>query len=260
MPKHLTRLNRTLIALLLMLPLTALAQHSPPYLSEAWSMVPKADQTDAFWEGLKEHMAVRTEHEDPRTWYVYTPLLGEELNTVTVRACCFNWADMDSYRAWAEANPEVQQHWQEEVHPHVAHYGHFINQISWANSNWEKDWGPYKFFGVTRFELEPGKAAAFDAVRDELSQIAINNGWGGEEHPWMWSKAVGGTPAEMVIVPFRNFADMEQTGESFYDFIVRVLGSSEAAEKRFQSMADAIDEQSYQVWELHESMSMSSSD
>ena len=62
MPKHLIRLNRTLLALLLMLPLTALAQHSQPYLSESWSMVPKADRTEAFWEGLKEHMAVREKH------------------------------------------------------------------------------------------------------------------------------------------------------------------------------------------------------
>mgnify|MGYP000343779958 CR=1 FL=1 len=63
MPKHLIRLNRTLLALLLVLPLTALAQHSQPYLSESWSMVPKADRTEAFWEGLKEHMAVRAEHD-----------------------------------------------------------------------------------------------------------------------------------------------------------------------------------------------------
>lgn len=261
MPKYLIRFNRILLALLLMLPLTALAQQNgPPYLSETWSMVPKAGQGKDFWEALKEHMAVRMEHGDPQTWYTYTPLLGDELDAVAVRACCFSWADMDSFREWSDTNPEVQKHFQQHVDPHVAHYGHYISQISWENSNWEKDWGPYRLFGVTSFELQAGKANAFDAVRDELSQIAINNGWAGEKRPWMWSRSVGGSPTEMVIVPFRSFAEMEQTGESFYDFIVRVLGSSEAAEARFQRMADAIVGQSYQVWELHPSMSMQPKD
>ena len=64
----------------------------------------------------------------------YTPMLGENLNMVAVRYCCFNWADADSYREWGTENEVVQKHWSEKVDPHVAQYGHYFDEVSWVNS------------------------------------------------------------------------------------------------------------------------------
>lgn len=249
----------TLVMLGLFLAAPLAAQDAPPRLSEMWTMTPKADQAQALYEGMKAHMAVRAEHGDPRNWHAYTPMLGEgdELTLVGVRACCFNWADMDAYRKWSEENPEVSKHFQEHVAPHVASYGHYIDEISWENSNWKSGWGPYRLFGATQFKLKPGHAGKFDAARDKLSQIAINQGWATEEHPWMWSRQVGSL-TESIVVPYRNFADMEQSGQSFFNFLSEKLGSDEAADALFRALGEAVAEQTYQIWELNEDLSMKS--
>ncbi|MBT8040079.1 MAG: hypothetical protein HKO85_05705 [Xanthomonadales bacterium] len=231
------------------------AQDAPHRLSEMWTMVPKADQSKDFYDGLKAHMEMRAELGDPRTWDAYTPMLGDELNIVGVRSCCFNWADMDAYRKWSEENSAVNDHFQSHVAPHVESYAHYIDEISWVNSNWKSDWGPYRFFGATQFKLKPGHAGTFDAARDKISQIAINQGWATEEHPWIWSRQVGSL-TESIVVPYRNFADMEPGEQNFFDFLSNVLGSDEAADALFKDLTSGVEEQSYQIWELNESLSM----
>jgi hypothetical protein len=242
------------------LPLTAVAADAPPRLSEMWTMVPKADHRDAFFEAFTEHMKVRAEAGDPRQWMTYTQTLGENLSMVAVRYCCFNWADADSYREWSESAEEVQKHWSEKVDPHVAKYGHYYDEISWVNSNIKSEWGPYRYFAVTEFKLKTGQAGQFDAARDEVSQIAINQGWATEEHPWLWSTSVGGEPTEMLVIPMKKYADMERGETSFFNFLSGVLGSDESAEALLERMSSAVESQQVQIWELHENLSMPASD
>jgi len=242
--------------LLFVLPFASQAADTPPRLAEQWSMVPKQDQREAFYEGLKEHMKVRAEAGDPWVWRTYTPMLGEEIDRVAVRYCCFDWADKDSYREWSEKHPEVQQHWNEKVDPHVASYGHFIDEVSWANSNVKAEWGPWRYFGVTEFSIKPGMQSEFDMVRDKISQIALNQGWATPERPWMWAATVGGAKKEMIVSFYKNYAEMEPQGENFFNFLSRILGGDAAAEEIFKTFSGTIAAQEYQIWELHEDLSM----
>lgn len=255
MPKALKSLLAAVLALSIALP--ALAQQ-PPALAETWSMVPKAEHRAKFFEGLKAHMAFRTEAGDPWVWKTYTPMLGDDLDPVIVRACCFGWADLDSYREWSEANPEVNANFQENVGQYTESYGHFLNRIAWNDSNTKGDWSSYRYFAVTDFSIKSGMGGEFDAAREALSQIAINNGWATEDRPWVWSTSIGGTPSESLVVPYARFADMAPPEKSFFDFLVGVMGSEEAANALFARLTSAIDEQEYQIWELHEDFSMKS--
>ena len=245
-----------LTGLMAFAPLAAQAQ-DPGSISEMWTMVPKADQRTAFFDGLKEHMKVRADAGDPWSWNTYTPMLGDNLDIVGVRYCCFNWADKDAYDKWAEKNPEVQEHWSKAVHPYVASYGHYFDRISWANSNIDGDWGPYRFYRVTEFAIKPGMASEFDAARDKISQIALNQGWSGEERPWIWTTSVGGTANERIISPMKNYADMEPEGQTFFNFLSGVLGSDEKAEELLKSLSDTVASQETQIWEWQKDFSMS---
>ena len=246
--------------LFVLLPLAGQAADQPPRLAEMWTMTPKADDSAAFWEGMEAHMKFRTEAGDPRTWKGYTPLLGENLSMFAVRFCCFNWADADAHREWDKNNPEVNKHFNEHVAPHVESWGHYIDEVSWVNSNIKRDWGPYRLFGATEFKLKPGMAGQFDEVRDKISQIALNQGWATPEHPWIWASSVGGEPSETIVIPYRNYAEMDRDEETFFNFLSRVMGSDEAAEELFQKMAASIESQSYQIWELQEEVSMKDPD
>ena len=81
----LTGALRVVAALLFLAPALSLAEDQPP-LAEMWVIVPKPDHRNEFFAALKEHMAFRAEQGDPREWQTYTPLLGDNLNRVAVRA------------------------------------------------------------------------------------------------------------------------------------------------------------------------------
>lgn len=255
MTKITNYLLSALVALAFTLPLAAAAE-APPPLAENWMLVPKADKYDDFEEGLKKHMAFRKEHGDTRSWQAYTPTLGDKLNRVGIRYCCISWADVDSYRAWSMENKKIGEHYQEHVAPYVESAAHYFNSISWENSHWESENGPYKLFAVTSFEIKPGAAGTFDAARDKMSQIAINQGWASPEHVWMWSTRIGGSPQESVVTPYKNWADMEREGETFFQFLVRKLGSDDAAGALLDEFSSAIKNTDYQVWVHREDLSM----
>ncbi|MEE4293123.1 MAG: hypothetical protein V2I79_04050 [Xanthomonadales bacterium] len=254
-----TRMLLSSAFLILMISLPALAD-TPGKLAESWSMVPKAGQRAEFFEGLKEHMAFRSEAGDPFVWETYTPMLGDELNTVVVRACCFDWADVDAYREWSENNAEVNAHWQEHVGQYADDYGHYFTRLNWSDSNVGGDWSGYRYFAVTEFETKAGMAGQFDAAREALSQIAINNGWANEERPWVWSSSIANPGNESIVVPHKRLGDMDRDEQSFFNFLVKVMGSEEAAEELLGRFGNAVAGQEFQIWERHADYSMKAAD
>lgn len=247
-----------LLALMLLIasPLTAVAQDTPPPLAELWVLVPKEEKSSEFFKGLKEHMAYREEHGDPRDWSVYTPVLGDQLNHVAVRYCCINWADVDGYRAWSKENEKIGEHFNKHVAPHVEKAMHYFERMSWENSHWSEANGPFKLFAVNEFYVKSGMSAQFDAARDKMSQIALNHGWASDDHVWAWSQTIGGPPQEAIIIPYKDFAAMDREGENFFSFLSRVMGSEEAAAELFKQFNDTVSSSSYHLWERNDDLSM----
>jgi hypothetical protein len=240
-------------------PALVFAQEAAP-LAELWMIIPKAGQAQELSDALKEHMDFRSEHGDPWRWDAYTPLLGDDLDRFAVRSCCHNWADIDTYREWADKNTAVGAHFGEHVAPHVEKYEHYYEEIDWANSHWSNEKGPYKYFGVTQFTLKAGEAGEFHAAREKMSQIAINQGWANAERSWLWATTIGGEPHVSIIVPHVNYADMADSGEGFADFLSSQLGSAEAAASLMKQFSAATWGSDYQVWVHREELSMKSGD
>lgn len=249
-----------LILTFLAIPLTAVAEEAPPSMAEMWIMVPKAGQSSEMTEALRAHMEFRSENGDPRAWQAYTPTLGDNLNRIAVRYCCFEWADLDSYREWGKANEAVGKHFEENVAPHVESYEHYFEKLDWANSHWPNPDAPYKLFAVTEFNIKPGHGQDFDVARDKMSQIALNQGWATADRAWLWSKTIGGKPQESIIIPHVNFASMDQGDESYFEFLARHLQSEEAAAELLKMFSSASWSTDFQMWEHHEDLSMSSGD
>jgi hypothetical protein len=256
-------MSRALYFLLLLCfaaPAPVVAQETPPPLAEMWLFTPKAGHSMEFFSGLKSHMAFRSEQGDPRAWQTYTPLLGEHLNGVGVRYCCFAWADADAYRQWEAGKPEVQAHFDEHIAPHMESVAHYFETVDWANSHWSDVKGPYRLFAVTEFSVEPGHAAEFDAAREKMSQIAIEQGWASDDHVWLWASSIGGQSRHSIIIPHRNFASLDNAGETFPQFLANRLGSAEAAAELMKSFQGATTAADFQIWEHQAEFSMPESD
>ena len=243
-----------LAALFFTVPAMSQAEDAPPPLAEMWLATPKAGHASEFYKALAEHMQFRADNGDPRAWQAYRPLLGDELNRLGVRYCCFSWADHDAYRAWEEEAEEINAHFEENVAPHAESWAHYFEEMSWVNSHWSEAGGPYKLFAVTEFNLKPGHVGEFDAARDKMSQIALNQGWA-KDHVWLWASTIGGQTQESIVIPHKDFASMARNEDSFLRFLSKHMGDDAAAEL-LKQFSNASWTTNFQIWEHVEELSM----
>ncbi|HKJ16159.1 MAG TPA: hypothetical protein VJ984_02260 [Xanthomonadales bacterium] len=255
------RLTMFLAAILLASSYPTMAQEGPEgNVAEAWIVNVDMASQPAFEEAFKAHVDVRKKHNDPFEWHVYVQETGNSMSTYMIRACCFAWAEKDAYETWGEENPEVNADWGEYVHPHVSSYGHHYSTLDFANSNWPDDGSEINFVGVTSYQIKTGHSAQFEAVKAELSQIALNEGWAQAGHHWAWTSSVDGANTVNLAVPHENFASMATPDPDFFQFLSQHLGSEEAAAGIFQRFTDATDGSDYTIYRHRSDLSMSDSD
>ena len=230
-------LKRSFITTLFVIPMlavgTALAQEEmdgpPGNIVEMW--VIHASDPAAFETAIKAHMPIRKANNDPFDWQVFTNGTGDDLKVYYFRHCCFAWNDRDAYDTWEESAAAVNEDWGKNVDPHVASYEHHFEQIDFENSHWPDGSEPVKFVGVTSYRIKPDGWQAFNAAKDELSQIAINNGWASDGRRWAWVWSVDGKPEVGLAIPYENYADMTDPDPSFFEFLSGQIGAEEAAAK-----------------------------
>lgn len=246
-----------LVAILLSISTQAVAQDDAPTsgIAESWVMTVDMASQPAFEAAFKAHVAARAEAGDPASWQVYTSNTGNSLNQYFVRNCCFQWADRDAYDAWAEES-NIQADWNENVHPHVANYGHHFTLVDFANSNWPQG-TEARFVGVTTYDIKPGSGQQFNAAMSELSQIAKNDGWAEAGNAWAWSSAIDGSNVVSLVIPHANYADMAPPDPTFYQFLSESLGSEEAASEIFQRFTGATSGSNYKIYTHRADLSMS---
>lgn len=234
----------------------AFAQDEPPgNIAEMWTMHADPGAVTAFEAAFKEHVALRSENDDPYNWQVFVNHTGELRPSYYIRACCFSWADRDAYETWSEEHPQVMEHWQSNVAPHVKGYEHDFEEMDFENSHWPDGAASPKYVGVTTYKIAPGGWRAFNSAKAELSRIAIDNGWASDEHRWAWSSLVNGHPSVSIVFPYDDYADMTTPDPSFYDFLSEQVGAEKAGEL-FQRMNSATKGSYYQIYAHRPDLSM----
>jgi len=46
-----------------------------------------------------------------------------------------------------------------------------------------------------------------------MSQVALNDGWAEKGHEWLWVVRTDGEPAQAIVFPDSNYADMAPSDE-----------------------------------------------
>jgi hypothetical protein len=245
-----TRLILSLcIGLFCLAPLSVLAQESPAPLAEVWIVTPKIGQMSEFQAALKAHTDLRKSQGDPRAWQVYTAIVGDTLDRYAIRNCCVNWADLDSFDRWDKSNPDVLGDWYENVAPYVEKMEHYFSEVDWSDSNYSTDSGPFRYFRVTDWQLERGMESVFEGAKEQISQIALNQGWANAERNWLWTTQIGGSPTASVVVPHKNFASMARGDETISEFLGKHMNSREAAAELIQKFSSSTSSESTTIWE-----------
>ncbi len=219
-------------------------------LAEMWSMTPKAGMAQDFEEALKKHTAHREKLGDPRTWHIYTPVLGSHLDRYLIRSCCYEWKDMDSYRDWSmEKNP--MKHWSEHASDKVASYGHFLNVMDFNNSHWP-DGTKATYVGVTDFKVKTGHWGAMKEDLETISKVAKEQKW---PYKWSWSYSVGGERTVYLAIPHENYASMAPPEQKFNALMVKHLGSEDKAKAFWKSWAGHFESTHYNIYRHRDDLS-----
>ena len=224
----------------------------PELIAESWTVIPKSGHEADFVKAFKEHLKVRAEAGDPRSWQVYSPVTGSKLNHYIVRSCCHQWGDQDTYKAWGmEAG--TGKHWNEHVHPHVYKYKHNFSVLDTEHSNWPEG-TKANYVGVTMYDTKSGERGrdTFKALK-KMSKKAKEHGW---EHPWSWFYPVGGTGGQFgLAIPFENYADMAPLEESFSEFMGKHM-KKKKLDAMFDDFGNGIEGTEYTLYEHLKDMSM----
>ena len=255
--RFITKLVCAAFLLSLAMPTVLLAQDEddPPSLATVWVVHPKAGHFGSFMAAVADHMAFRKEQGDIRGWNVYQPAVGDDIGKIAFRYCCFDWADEDAY-VTDEAAKGLGDHWNANVDQHVEHYEHYLSETDYDNSHWNDEAGPFTLFGVTTWNIAPGKGSDFNSMKAKMSQLAKENGWANEDRIWSWSSRIGGKPEESLVIPHENYADMAPPEETFYEFVVEQVGAEEA-DAMFGKFSKSSRSTNYTVWQHIPELSIS---
>lgn len=228
-----------------------------PNLADTWYVIVQPGHYDEFEDALKAHLAVRAEAGDPREWHTFSPVIGKHLRHYVIRACCYHWADQDSYVAWSMQNTAVSDDWDNNVDPHVADYRHHLAALDFENSHWPDDAPDYDYFGVTRWTPKQGSGGTMNAAVEEISSLAKKANW---PRYWSWSNQIGGSPNLTLVSPFNNYADMAPPSPSFFERMSQELGGDEAASEMFQRFSSNFEDSTYTVYVHRPDLSMGGDD
>jgi len=240
-----------LAAIFSMTSTTGMAQDAPPPLAERWMVTVKPDHLADFYAALKEHIDVRQANGDPWDWEIYSGYTGDKIGEYGIRYCCANWSELDAYEKWNSENPAVIEHWMAKVHPLLEKTEHYYDIVDWANSHWNSDEGPYRYFSVDEWTIKGGHEAQLTAARKKMSQIALNQGWSAAGNSWIWYRQIGGEAKLSIVIPHKNLASMAGKGESFGDFLGKHLGSPQAAAELMQEFSSSTWKSETNIWIHH---------
>lgn len=227
-------------------------------ISDVWVFAIKRGMEAEFETAMKEHMAVRKEMGEPRTWYAYSAEVGHHPGLIMYRSEPMSYADHDAYLASDLA--ALGEIFGEKIDPLVDHYHHYIDSYDWENSHWPDDAsteGPL-FTEVLR-KWKPAGGASNEA-RKRMSQVALNDGWAEKGHEWLWVNRTGGKPMQAIVFPRANYAEMAPTGDSFSGWLAEQVGSEEEAGEIIQTWLSGFSETIVTIWRHEPDLSTPSDD
>ena len=185
-----------------------------------------------FEAALKEHVQWRKQAGDPWTWIVHQVVNGENLGDFVIRSGDHTWADLDSY---AEFLAKGGEEFNKTVLPHVESISSAITSVDTTNINWYPNNDDVNLISVTTYRLKPGSGQAFTQAVNKIHKAIMENQYE-TYYAFEWNVNGPAGLAVSLILPCKNWAEMQGPDEALPAFLARVMGP-ETAQKVFEEFA-----------------------
>lgn len=214
-------------------------------LMDSWIIDLQPDQHAAFSTALKSHLEDRAKQNEPRDWWVYTPVTGENMNRYIVRSCCHTWSSFDQHKQW-RAQHSLDPSWQTLLAQHTSNYSHRISKADFPNSRWPEGLLVPPLMGITEYHIKSGHDSAFQEAKSKMSELAISGEW---QRDWLWVETVTGENIETLMVLHQDFSDIAPLEIDIFDVLSKQLKSDEKAGQLFTDFFSHVESESYQIFE-----------
>ena len=192
-------------------------------LAEIYFIKVKTGQDAEFEAAIKAHAEWRKQAGDPWDWFVHQVVNGENLGEYVIRSGGHTWADFDSYEEFgAKASVEFFK----TVGPHMEKSRNIITRVDTTNINWYPTPSEVNLISVITYHLKPGQAQVFTTAVNKFHTAIVENNYKAY-HAFEWLVNGWTGPRVSLVLPYKNWAEMQGPPESFNDFMARVLGPEE---------------------------------
>ena len=222
---HRSPLSFVLVSLCLaLLPQSAGAQAD---IAQIYVMTPKMGMGAEFQTALRQHVQWRAENGDPWTWDVYEVVNGENIGTFIARSGDHEWADFDTYDAGF--GPRGGTNFSETVGPLLEDVTNQITMTDTANAQWPENADDYVMLQLITLHLKPAHEQEFRQLTGKFHEAILKTNWPAH-YAWTYPLSGGMGPTATLVLPFRNWADLEEPETPFPAMLAQAYGDEEATE------------------------------
>ena len=207
-------------------------------LAISYMLQPKDGHESQFEEALKKQVAWYAEQNDQWTWTCWQWITGENFGKYIFRSGGHHWADWDTR---GDLSAKAWNHFVEHGKPHVATMTSSINTGFDKISQWPEDYGEVPYVSVINFHIKMGKSRDFFNLLERIHKTVVKAEW---PEPFWWSTTVSGGKMGVytLVLPYKNWADMDEPETPFWKMMEKTAGRGEADSIR-QGFIDCVEKQ-----------------
>ncbi|RAP57939.1 hypothetical protein [Oleiagrimonas sp. MCCC 1A03011] len=212
-------------------------------ITSEWILWVKRGDEQAFEAAIKKYAAWRKDQGENTRWDIYQPVVGSDLDHYVIRSENHTWADFDANSKWAMEHKAGPQY-MEDVAPYVKHEEHYFSAYDTKHSHWMSDEG-YRYFAVYSYHFKPGSRDTVKNVLSKIHKAVTDEKW---PHSYGIEYTIGGKEGMSVVMPMKNYADMEEPDPNLMKVVAKSLGSETAAKALWHDFAMAIHKRSMAIY------------
>lgn len=219
-----TRFKALLIIMLCMLWVAPVAAQDEGNIGTLVKITVKDGHDEALITAITDYHKWIANFDGAMRYNWYRTLTGPDTGVYYAFSGGHDWADFDAEYDWQEKAGEV---FMENVWPHVADMDRMMTRAMTDWSHWPENWDGYTLLHLTDWYVMNGQYGAFRRGMERITKALKE---GGYKSHWGFQWMESGTKAgHLVLVsPTKGWGGMASEDPSFYDIMVKDLGSAEA--------------------------------
>ena len=200
------------------------ADEKPPTISRGYTLEVKPGQMAEFEAGMKKQIEWYKQNNETWQWHAWELETGAKTGQFVFRSPGHYWKDIDDR---SERTARASSHFEEAVLPHLESIQGNLGRTLPDVSDWPDELGIPAMVSVHEFNLNYGRSEWFLQVIEKIHGAIQESNWG-LHYVWITRVSGGEVPTFFLVIPHKNWADMEGPEKPFRTMLEETLGKKEA--------------------------------